>query len=122
MHEALLKPGEVLQQEPPMNWFVGLGYEDKGISCVVLNSKVTDTEGKETSKQFADWKNMLENFPSKKERRRYEHAQSAITTAESYLREVTGYTPQEISKKARLLQGLYRGKTAAPFPVELYQS
>lgn len=114
---------ELLSQGPPTEWYVGLGYNARGILRVTYNSTVTNMSEGQVGYHLGQWGHYIGNPSSKRTpEERKNREQQAIVNAERVVTEVTGFSPREIMDKAEKLRQHFRGLKTAPFEVELFDN
>lgn len=113
---------ETERQLPPLDWFVGLGYQDRGIRAIHYSDNFTGLADGEVGKYLEQWRKYYEREPvqNRRSKKRKEIAAKAILDAETFIRETTGFSMKEISAMKSKLLDEYRGKMEAPFAIELY--
>lgn len=112
---------EDAENQPPIEWFTGIGRADKGISNVSLNESFLNLGDGEVGRHYNQWSHytgnpIIPNDPAE----RVQRATQVLAEAEEFIKQATGYHPRDIMEVSHRLSREYRGKQEAPFTVELY--
>lgn len=106
----------ILVEGPPLEWFVGLASQQRGI-MVVAYSDVLLKMGSEVEQHLNTMGHYLGLRPSTPEGKA--RAQETLAAADEYLVRVTGFGGREIVGKAYDLSEIFRSQREAPFQIEL---
>lgn len=106
---------------PPLEWYVGIGTKEGGITVVLFDESLLDLRGGEVGRQLDRFNHYIGNPTTVNDQKeRAQRAKEAIEDAEKIIAETTGFSPYLLLKKTLLLTELYKGKKLAPFKVELF--
>lgn len=106
-------------QEPPLDWFYGVGRKEAGIMIVTNSKKFAELGDGVVGTEYGEWCHFTGN-PANKPGRRKQRADKALRQAEEAIFAITGFTPKEIWDKRTKLQEEYRGKQDAPFEYDIF--
>ena len=121
MAEEVTDTEKILHEGPPLSWFSGSGYKDRGILGISFSHELSDMNGGKVGKHLGEWSHFTGNPVTEDDiSERIERARKAIADAEEYVIKVTGFTPRQIADKAHQLTKIFRGQKSAPFDFELY--
>ena len=109
------------ESQPPIEWFTGIGRQDRGISNVSVNESFLNLGDGEVGRHYGEWSHYTGNpITSEDPAERVQRATKALAEAEAFIKQATGYHPRDIMEVSHRLSGQYRGKKEAPFAAELY--
>jgi|SRR3989344_103348 len=113
------------KKEIPLSWFAGVGRKDGGIMFIAFSELFESMGNGEVGKHMAQYghymgntfigNRLVENSLEIED----EPARKIVQEAERRIKEITGFTPKELSEKKHELSKAYKGKQEAPFYFEL---
>lgn len=123
-----LGDSEAIGNQPPDSWFMGVGRTGRGIEWITRSPEFAGLHNGVPEALYSEWEHidgLLIAFDEDEKqflkspdtlppdlRQRY-------LAAEQRILELTGFTPRQIEDRRKKLVETYRGKTIAPFAVEI---
>ena len=112
---------EIPQQEPPLEWYKGIGKTDTGIVAIVYSQVLSSISNGTVGDLLAEYDHYSINPVA--EDAPVEHkqiAEKALREAKEVVTLLTGFDPLYIFQMRIKLNRQYRGKFEAPFEVEWF--
>ncbi|MCL5114006.1 MAG: hypothetical protein M1372_02440 [Patescibacteria group bacterium] len=106
--------------EPPMNWFCGFGHRATGLSRVTYSAVFERLGEGEVGRKMQQWTHFTGNPATRRDSAERKQRAASVQEANNFVTGIVGFSPREIMDRARQLEIEYKGRDAAPFPVELY--
>lgn len=115
MSQEQEKRSETKLPQPPLDWYVGLRYSDVGITNVLYSDVLTDKNDGEVGKKLADWAHHGGRLQYRKPEERDPEEVALVEQAAAYIKQATGFCPEELQTRRFEIQDRYEGKQEAPF-------
>ena len=114
------------KKEIPLTWFIGIGRKDTGIMAVKTSEVLESLGGGEVLKLLNEYDHYMSNrfigdrLVQSASEIEDEKGRTIVENAEKKIKEITGFSPKEITDKRRDLTRTYKGKQEATIAVELF--
>lgn len=110
----------IVNSSPPVEWYWGIGTNSRGIIRVEMSKVFEDLLG-DKWKIWENWVHFTGNPASIKDSNwKKNEVKRSIGLGEVVLKERTSFSPKEILDKKHQLEKAFKGKSLAPFEIEIY--
>ena|SRR3989344_5585992 len=126
------QPGDPTQKpeakkEIPLSWFTAMGRKDSGISSVLFSGELLAMGGGEVERRLVhEYSHHMGNtmvqgkIITDSSQIPDESKKAIVESASRRVKEITGFSAEELCRKQLELSRLFRDKQEAPFKVELF--
>lgn len=107
---------KILKDGPPLRWYFGVGFMQKGISGVGFSQEFFEMDQGKTENYVREWSHYTANpVTENSSPEEIGKSREALTRGVDYVKKVTGFTPEQIVVKASELTRIFRGEKVGTF-------